>query len=155
MSLLRHAKEHLSNQSRYALSNAFISLTDRASILARAEAMDKTLGARPHQTTADNLKGRLIGIKDNICTADLPTTAASGLLKTFTSPYDATVVKQLYDAGAIVAGKTNMDEFGMGSHSIHSAFGAVEFTRHEEEQLSAGGSSGGSAVAVATGQCWA
>ena len=155
MSLLHHAKEHISNQSRYGFLNAFISLHDRATILSRAEAAEKTLSPGAHRIPASNLKGRLIGIKDNICTADLPTTAASGILKTFISPYDATVVKQLRDAGAIIAGKTNMDEFGMGSHSTHSGFGAVEFSRHEGEQLSAGGSSGGSAVAVATGQCWA
>ncbi|KAK3063789.1 hypothetical protein LTS18_012739 [Coniosporium uncinatum] len=97
------------------------------------------------------LAGRLIGIKDNICTTDLPTTCASGILSTFTSPYDATVVQRLRASGAIIAGKTNLDEFGMGSHSLNSHFGPVQ----QENGVSAGGSSGGSALAVATGQCWA
>jgi aspartyl-tRNA(Asn)/glutamyl-tRNA(Gln) amidotransferase subunit A len=155
MSVFHHAKEYISNQSRYGFLNAFISLHDRAIILARAEAAEKTFLPGAYRIPRNDVRGRLIGIKDNICTADLPTTGASGILENFTSPYDATVVKQLHDAGAIIAGKTNMDEFGMGSHSTHSYFGAVEFSRHEGEQLSAGGSSGGSAVAVATGQCWA
>lgn len=102
------------------------------------------------------LNGKLIGVKDNICTSHLPTTCASGLLRSFASPFDATVVKKIHDAGAIVAGKTNLDEFGMGSHSIHSVFGAVKGLGTSGAQaLSAGGSSGGSALAVATGQCWA
>lgn len=154
MSLLKHAKEHLSNQSRFAFLNAFVSLADRTSILARAQSADEAQSASPHGAR-HSLAGKLIGIKDNICTTDLPTSAASGILKNFTSPYDATVVKQLRGAGAIVVGKTNMDEFGMGSHSTHSAFGSVQFSRREGEQLSAGGSSGGSAVAVASAQCWA
>ncbi|KAF2019548.1 A subunit of putative glutamyl-tRNA amidotransferase [Aaosphaeria arxii CBS 175.79] len=149
MSPLQIAKECLANQSKHVRLNAFISRASQASILARASAAQDVAPGHwpPH--------GQLIAIKDNICTTDFPTTAASGTLKNFTSPYDATVVKLLRDAGAIIAGKTNMDEFGMGSHSIHSHFGAV---RHEEEEgtvLSAGGSSGGSAVAVSSGQCTA
>ena len=104
-----------------------------------------------------NLDGRLISIKDNICTRDLPTTCASGILDKFTSPFNATVVEQLENAGALVAGKTNLDEFGMGSHSVNSRFGQVNNARRDGdgEALSAGGSSGGSAVAVATDQCYA
>ncbi|KAF2843346.1 glutamyl-tRNA amidotransferase subunit A [Patellaria atrata CBS 101060] len=154
MSLLRAAESCISKQRSYKALNAFINLSDKHAVLRQAEHADTdTIAARP-------LHGRLIGIKDNICTSDLPTTSASGILKNFTSPYDATVVKILRHAGAIVAGKTNMDEFGMGSHSVHSYFGPVAFARDQkneasQEQLSAGGSSGGSAVAVATGQCWA
>lgn len=85
------------------------------------------------------------------------------MLEKFSSPFDATVVKSLENAGAIIGGKTNLDEFGMGSHSTHSHFGPVKnsfgFDRGEgpdtEKSLSAGGSSGGSAVAVATDQCYA
>lgn len=103
------------------------------------------------------MDGRLISIKDNICTRDLPTTCASGILNTFTSPYNATVVNQLEAAGAIVAGKTNLDEFGMGSNSVHSHFGPVTNSLRDStgQDLSAGGSSGGSAVAVAADQCYA
>lgn len=103
------------------------------------------------------MDGRLISIKDNICTRELPTTCASGILDKFTSPFNATVVDQLEAAGAIVAGKTNLDEFGMGSHSINSHFGPVKNPRQDfsGEDLSAGGSSGGSAASVAADQCYA
>ena len=103
------------------------------------------------------IDGRLISIKDNICTRDLPTTCASGILDKYTSPFNATVVDQLEAAGAVIAGKTNLDEFGMGSHSVHSRFGAVKNLRQDRDgqDLSVGGSSGGSAVAVAAGQCYA
>ncbi|CEL11424.1 Putative Glutamyl-tRNA(Gln) amidotransferase subunit A, mitochondrial [Aspergillus calidoustus] len=112
-------------------------------------------GKRCGSPLGTRLDGRLIAFKDNICTRDLPTTCASKSLETFTSPFNATVVGQLEKAGAIVAGKTNLDEFGMGSHSIHSHFGPVKSARcGDAGHLSAGGSSGGSAVAVATDQCY-
>lgn len=60
------------------------------------------------------LDGKLVGVKDNICTSELPTTCGSATLQDFTSPFNATVVDLLENAGAIVAGKTNLDEFGMG-----------------------------------------
>lgn len=153
MSLLRHATQHLAAQSKHSYLNAFISHAPSLSILSRAESAD----ASPQARNVDHRSpyGRLIAIKDNICTTDLPTTAASGILRKYTSPHDATVVKQLRDAGAIVAGKTNMDEFGMGSHCMHSYFGATKMGGGEDGERNAGGSSGGSAVAVATDQCWA
>jgi len=64
------------------------------------------------------IDGRLIAIKDNICTAGEPTTCASAILRGFQSPYPATVIKKLEAAGAVLAGKTNMDEFGMG-YAMH------------------------------------
>lgn len=67
------------------------------------------------------------------------------------SPYDATLVELLRAHGAFIAGKTNLDEFGMGSHSMHSMIGPV---RDTVTGLSVGGSSGGSAAAVASGECW-
>lgn len=146
MSLLKHAKQYLANQSKYAHLNAFVSLAEPSKLVSHADVKNER----------HNVQGRVIAVKDNICTADLKTTASSGILKDFTSPYDATVVKLLQDAGAVVCGKTNMDEFGMGSHSTHSHAGAVRMQRHAaEEDKSAGGSSGGSALAVATAQCWA
>ena len=60
------------------------------------------------------IDGYLIAVKDNICTSDEPTTCASAILKDFHSPFPATVVKKLKHAGALIAGKTNLDEFGMG-----------------------------------------
>ncbi|KAK4239335.1 amidase signature domain-containing protein [Achaetomium macrosporum] len=92
-------------------------------------------------------------------TPALPTTCASHFLSTYRSPFEATIVSQLRARGARLVGKTNLDEFGMGSHSTHSAFGAVSQPQSQSDppgnnllQLSAGGSSGGSAVAVATGE---
>lgn len=64
--------------------------------------------------TISPLDGKLIGVKDNICTRELPTTCGSAILQDFTSPFNATAVELLENAGAIVAGKTNLDEFGMG-----------------------------------------
>ncbi|PFH50308.1 hypothetical protein AMATHDRAFT_75710 [Amanita thiersii Skay4041] len=107
------------------------------------------------------LWGRGIAIKDNICTADMPTTCSSKMLRDFTSPFDATVVKLLREAGADILGKTNCDEFGMGSLNINSVHGPVinplsvgAGADAGAEPRSAGGSSGGSAAAVAAGMCF-
>ncbi|KAF2190947.1 glutamyl-tRNA amidotransferase subunit A [Zopfia rhizophila CBS 207.26] len=150
MSGLQHVKSCLSNQKKWSHLKAFISLHDPTKLRVDAE-RDCDYHAPHHMYPY----WRLIAIKDNICTKDLLTTTASRILKDFKSPYDATVVEQLRDAGFIVAGKTNMDEFGMGSHSVHSFFGSVKQEGLNGEELSAGGSSGGSAVAVKTGQCFA
>ncbi|KAH8996131.1 amidase signature domain-containing protein [Lactarius hatsudake] len=108
------------------------------------------------------LQGITVAVKDNICTKNMPTTCSSAMLRDFTSPFDATVVQLLSNSGATIIGKTNCDEFGMGSLNIHSVHGpvinpyqhpasAVEW--HVRERRSAGGSSGGSAAAVAAGMC--
>ncbi|KAB8228225.1 glutamyl-tRNA(Gln) amidotransferase subunit HER2 [Aspergillus alliaceus] len=155
MSLLREAERCIANQNFYVTLNAFITaLSPSGHWRERVQDADRRIEQRKPRSKVD---GRLIAIKDNICTRDLPTTCASGMLQNFTSPFNSTVVEQLEDAGAVVAGKTNLDEFGMGSHSIHSRFGPVKSLRQDDdtEPLSAGGSSGGSAVAVATGQCYA
>ncbi|KJZ74865.1 Glutamyl-tRNA(Gln) amidotransferase subunit A [Hirsutella minnesotensis 3608] len=89
-----------------------------------------------------------LAVKDNIATADFPTQCASRILAGHVSPFEATIVRQLRARGATVVGKTNMDEFGMGSHSTNSAHGPVRNHLSQDEPLSAGGSSGGSAVAV-------
>lgn len=90
-----------------------------------------------------------LAVKDNIATTDFPTQCASNILAGHPSPFEATIVKQLRARGAVVVGKTNMDEFGMGSHSTNSSHGAV--LNPLDPTLSAGGSSGGSAVAIRTG----
>jgi aspartyl-tRNA(Asn)/glutamyl-tRNA(Gln) amidotransferase subunit A len=125
--------------------NAFITI-NRESALRRAAAMDpgiqNTIKQKP-------LAGIPVAIKDNLCTEGIRTTCASQILANYVPPYTATVVRKLEDAGAIIVGKTNLDEFAMGSSTENSAFGPVRNPWNEE--YVPGGSSGGSAVAVAAG----
>jgi aspartyl-tRNA(Asn)/glutamyl-tRNA(Gln) amidotransferase subunit A len=99
------------------------------------------------------LSQAIVSVKDNIATADLDTTCASNILEGWQPTRDATVVRLLREEGSLIIAKTNMDEFGMGSHSTHSAKRKVKNGRKELNARSVGGSSGGSAIAVALGQC--
>ena len=121
--------------------NAFISF-DYETAIRSARAVD----GRPPAERGP-LAGVPIAVKDNLCTTDFPTTCASRFLARYRSPYDATVVRRLRAAGAIVVGKTNLDEFAMGSSTENSAFGPTR-NPHDPERVP-GGSSGGSAAAVA------
>ncbi len=102
------------------------------------------------------LEGIPVGIKDLFCTEGVRTTAASHILDGFTPPYESTVTAKMRDAGCVMLGKTNMDEFAMGSSSETSHFGPVENPWRragDNRPLVPGGSSGGSAAAVAAGTC--
>jgi len=122
--------------------NAFITL-DRDGALAQARAADVRIAARG----ATPLTGIPIAHKDVLMTAGLKTTCGSRMLENFVAPYNAFVVERLTAAGTVLVGKTNMDEFAMGSSSETSYFGAVRNPWHLD--YVPGGSSGGSAAAVA------
>ncbi|MHB2155721.1 Asp-tRNA(Asn)/Glu-tRNA(Gln) amidotransferase subunit GatA [Calditrichota bacterium GD2] len=147
ITLTGRVKQALVSIEEHSHLNAFTQVFAEQA-LARAAELEKELAAG---NDPGPLTGVIMAIKDNINIAGERTTCASKILETFVSPFDATVIQRLRDAGVIFIGKTNMDEFAMGSSSENSHFGAVKNPLNPS--YVAGGSSGGSAVAVAIGAC--
>src|SRR5216683_7592169 len=150
-------QEHLAGE----LASAYIAAMERARPLnafvtetpERALAMATESDQRLARGAALPLEGMPLAIKDLFCTEGVLTTAGSHILKGFKPPYESTVTAKLWDAGAVMLGKVNMDEFAMGSSNTTSAYGAVENPwrrRGDNRPLVPGGSSGGSAAAVAS-----
>ena len=135
-------KHFIDRIAKFSDLNAFISV-DEEGALASAEDADKSLNTNE----SGNLTGIPIAHKDIFCTKRLRTTCGSKMLAGFTAPYDATVVQRLANAGCVTIGKTNMDEFAMGSSNETSFFGNVK--NPWQTSRVPGGSSGGSAASVA------
>jgi len=131
--------------------NAFVHKTPEIA-LEQARAADARLAAGD----APDLCGIPLGIKDLFCTKGVPSQAASNILAGFKPEYESTVTSKLFDAGAVMLGKLNMDEFAMGSSNETSCYGdAINPWKIDDRNLTPGGSSGGSAAAVAADLCLA
>jgi aspartyl-tRNA(Asn)/glutamyl-tRNA(Gln) amidotransferase subunit A len=142
MSIVSNTEKALSNaESLNAELNAFLSIEREHAANRAAE-----LTASPDET---KLNGLAIAVKDNICTMGMRTSCGSHILHNYKAQYDATAISRLNAAGAVIVGKTNMDEFAMGSSNESSAFGPAK--NPWDVTRVPGGSSGGSAVAVASG----
>lgn len=128
--------------------DAFLTLTEEFA-LDQAKEVDEKIAKGE---SLSPLAGIPMAVKDNLCTDGIRTTCASKMLENFVPPYDATTVKRLFNAGAVMVGKTNLDEFAMGSSTENSAFKKTK-NPWDLERVP-GGSSGGSAAAVAAGQAF-
>ena len=149
----RNASNRLPTNAPYSVSTVQRHFNDLNAVFSHPNNLQT---GRGDDALSDSLAGKTIAVKDNIVTKDFPTTAASKILNGYNPPFDATVVQLLRQHGASISSKTNLDEFGMGSHSQHSSSGPVLSNyKRNGVPLSPGGSSGGSAVAVQRGECWA
>jgi aspartyl-tRNA(Asn)/glutamyl-tRNA(Gln) amidotransferase subunit A len=141
------ADAHLKKLDEHRALNAFVTETPD-----KARAMAQASDARRARGEAGLLEGVPLAIKDLFCTEGVPTTAGSHILEGFVPPYESTVTTNLWKVGAVMVGKTNLDEFAMGSSNMTSYFGGVENPWKrlgDNRKLVPGGSSGGSAAVVA------
>src|SRR5471030_2595520 len=141
------ADAHLKKLDEHRALNAFITETPD-----KAQEMAKASDARRAKGRSGLLEGVPLAIKDLFCTEGVQTTAGSHILEGFVPQYESTVTANLWKAGATMVGKTNLDEFAMGSSNMTSHFGGVENPwkrKGDNRKLVPGGSSGGSAAAVA------
>ncbi len=133
-------------EQREAEINAFITVMPAEALRAAERADERAAAGDPPPP----LNGLPMAVKDNLCTMGIRTTCGSRILENYTPPYDATVVRRVTGSGAVIIGKTNLDQFGMGSSTENSIFGP---TRNPlEAGCVPGGSSGGSAAALAAGE---
>ncbi|BFF90998.1 glutamyl-tRNA(Gln) amidotransferase subunit A mitochondrial [Drosophila madeirensis] len=151
----RVAEQALEDAVNLKTLNALVRLTPEE---ARQQALESEQRYQKKQPNS-SLDGVTIAIKDNFCTKNVHTTCASRMLQDFVPPYDATVCSRLRQAGAVLLGKTNMDQFAMGAGTVDSIYGPTKNIWSEDLTENnwriAGGSSGGSASAVAAGLCFA
>lgn len=141
-------KAYLENMEKGRNYNAFITETPEEALKAAADA-DKRIASSSRLNPLDGIP---IAVKDLYCTKDIRTTAASHILDNFVPPYESTITQKLKNSGSILLGKTNLDEFAMGSANLTSYFGQVinpHRRKSDNAEVVAGGSSGGSAAAVA------
>lgn len=152
---LLHANFH--RMKHFSHLGAFISTIDEDGLAKAEKRLERSklvYGRRRTRRGAVNSYGNAFhsipfAVKDNFCSKDYPTTCASRILQNYRPPFSATVVEKSQSNGAVLFGKTNMDEFAMGSGAVDSVFGPV-LNPYNVNHI-AGGSSGGGAVAVATG----
>lgn len=146
--LLREGKVSSVEVTEKCIRAAKGSSLNALNYLAEDQAREAALAAdrRLKEGTASPLTGVPVVVKDNICIKDMPATCSSKMLESYIPPYDAFVVRRLKEAGAVILGKSNMDEFAMGSSNETSYFGPVKNPVNPE--YVPGGSSGGSAAAV-------
>ncbi|CAN6668023.1 glutamyl-tRNA(Gln) amidotransferase subunit A, mitochondrial [Trichomonascus vanleenenianus] len=148
LNVLRRAEMCLANiAARNPRVNAVVSVVPRESLERQINQISEP------QAPRRGIAGRIFTIKDNYCTRELETSCASKVLQGFTAPYDSEPVELIKKAGGIIIGKTNMDEFAMGTNNDFSRYGKCLNPLYPDEEISPGGSSGGSAAAVAADMC--
>ncbi len=146
-------KEHLNEIAKQKHLNAFINIIDENIVLEQAKLADN----RRHNGNASLIDGIPVAVKDLFCTKGVLSTSCSHILDGFKPEYESTVTEKLFASGGIMIGKTNMDEFAMGSATITSYYGNTlnpHKRANDETDLVPGGSSGGSAAAVSANLCF-